>query len=148
MAKETAQDVLDVAFEKIARSLEDQGAAYADLAGNVYDKKTYMERLKVDPEFAKQQIATFIQPPAAESDEITPREQRTLARRFAKFADSHTPDVAEFLRANPMISETYTVGDLRRVLETVKFEMDIQAIVPGKIDDADENATLATLIEG
>jgi hypothetical protein len=146
VARKSFEDVFERTFEKIANSLKDDGASYADLAGNVYDKKTYLDRLRSDPEFAETQLDAFIQPPTSEGSGITPAEQRTLARRFAKFADAHSPDVTAFLRAYPVLSETYTVGDLKRVLDTVKFEMDIEPIKPDNLDDADEALPMASFL--
>ena len=146
MAQKTAEDVLEAAFGKIAETFSDDGAAYADLSGKVYDKERYLERLRSDPDFAEEQLRTFIQPPPADPEGITPHEQRTLARRFAIFAEKNDPDLAEFLRANPVVSEAYTVRDIKRVLNTLKYELAITAIVPRAIDEADDNMPLGELI--
>ncbi|HKR67103.1 MAG TPA: hypothetical protein VJZ00_25480 [Thermoanaerobaculia bacterium] len=146
MAQKTAEDVLEAAFGKIAETFSDDGAAYADLSGKVYDKKRYLERLRTDPEFAEEQLRTFIQPPPADTDGITPHEQRTLARRFASFAEKNDPDLEEFLRANPVLSEAYTVRDIKRVLNTLKFELAITPTVSRAIDEADDDMPLAQLI--
>jgi hypothetical protein len=147
MAK-TRDDVLTGLIEKLARTLPDDGISYADLSGNVYDKKAYLNQLQNDPDFAEQQLNAFIQPPPAKDDGITPREQATIARRFVKFAKNHQPDFDEFLRQNPALAESLNVRDIRRVMDTLKFEWNVEAIVSTELATAEGDQTVAELLAG
>lgn len=147
MKDKSAKEILEAAFEKIAAGLDVKGPVYADLEGNVYSKDHYLERLRTDSRFAKQQVTSLIQPPGAPDEGITPSEQRTLARRFATYYETvQNPSVTKFLRVNPGLAESYTVGDFRRVLDTVKYELNINAGTPDAFCSAAPDMRLSTFI--
>jgi len=143
----THEDVLAAVYEKVARNFPDDGPAYADLSGKVYTKEGYIDRLKKDPEFAKQQLTAFVQPPPADDEGITPREQTTIAKRFMGFAKDHSPDFAEFLRANPALVASYSVRDMRRVVDTLRLEFGVQPVLSEELESAEENQPVTALLE-
>jgi hypothetical protein len=145
MAK-TKGDVLTGLIEKVARTLPDEGISYADLSGKVYDKETYVNQLHNDHDFAEQQLSSFIQPPPADDAGITPREQATIAKRFVNFAKDRKPDFDEFLRQNPALVASFSVRDMRRVCDTLKFEMGVEPIVSGKLATAEGDQAIAELL--
>lgn len=121
--------LIDTLEQQLRKKALGKQAIYADLEGNTYDVDMYVTRLRDDEDFAIEQLGHSIRAPQSVDAGITPREQLTLANRVAKFADAQHLDgagiLAEFLKNNEVLRETYTREDWAEVVKTLKHEFKI-----------------------
>ncbi|MCA1733895.1 MAG: hypothetical protein LC732_09860, partial [Acidobacteria bacterium] len=132
--------LIDTLEQQLRKKAFGGQAIYADLEGNTYDVDQYVTRLKDDEGFAIEQLGHSIRAPQSVDAGITPREQLTLANRVAKFADAQQLNgdgiLAEFLKSNEVLRETYSREDWAEVVKTLKHEfkidtsLDVEARTP------------------